>query len=114
MTFPFYVSWETHRELLEENARLQALLAFRNSLAALPPLQTGTPDDVVLRLLASTTAESEWWIVLHRLLDAQQRVELQAALGPGLSDADRHYGAGRAACLGDFAEMLLKGWKELT
>ncbi len=93
---------------------LSTALAFREHIKALPPIEGGRPDDMVLRLFAATTEQSDWWVVLHRLLDSQHAVELGAALGPGLSDADRHYCAGRAACLGDFAEMLLKSWMQLA
>ena len=95
-----------------ECRRLIKLVGFRGELDGLPPLLANDKD--FLLLLARTRHDSEWWVQMHRFLAAQYKVELQAALAPGVNDEERHYRAGRAAAIGDAADMLLQKWQRVS
>ncbi len=59
-----------------------------------------------LMVLAGLAAENPLWNVVLSYADEHARNELEVALRPGLSDADRQYNAGRAASADDFATAL--------
>lgn len=59
-----------------------------------------------LMVLGSATAETPWWKTMLSYADEHAGNEHQAALQPDLSDAVRHYNAGRAAAALDFALAL--------
>jgi hypothetical protein len=59
-----------------------------------------------LLVLAGLADDNPLWKVMLSYADEHARNELQVALGPGMSDADRQYNAGRAASAEDFATAL--------
>jgi hypothetical protein len=59
-----------------------------------------------LLVLAGLADDNPLWKVVLSYADEHARNELQVALGPGMSDADRQYNAGRAASAEDFATAL--------
>jgi hypothetical protein len=64
----------------------------------------------VVAALQATSPDNPQWQAVHALLDETIELELEAALLPGVSDAGRHYNAGRAAAAKDFKEVLLRAW----
>lgn len=59
--------------------------------------------------LASMPSSSPLWVAVLEIVDEHERNMLAEVLHPGLSDADRHYYAGRAAA----AELLANAFRDL-
>lgn len=59
----------------------------------------------------SVSQEDGVWTSVHLLLNRAAEHEMQSVLQPGLSDADRHFNAGRLAAIADFEHRLANWWK---
>jgi hypothetical protein len=91
----------------QEVERLSTILRF-----AQIPDQDLANEGQILSALSLVDENTPLWRALFACMAAHEKIELEGLLAPNLSDAARHYNAGRRAMLEDLRGNLLKKWHE--
>jgi hypothetical protein len=100
--------WEAQKLKSEEYAQLSERLeaVYQRTPAMVSKADQDLFDKERLMVLAGFADDHSLWTTVLSYLDEHERIEIDHALKANLSDADRHYNAGRAASASDLANLL--------